>query len=338
MITAMTRGWRSLALCGLLAVLMAGCGGDDDPGPEPTPDCAISDVTTGLDTSFLTGDVVDINWDQNGVPGTVRIELLKGGLVVDTIATSSPNDGFHAWIASTGGQSNGSDFGIRVSGTGEPSCRDEITGLTIIDVTGCTLAFTAVVDTITAGEDFTITWDSASTSGAVDIELYKSMPNSLGDFVGTIAFGAPDDGSFTWTTDSFHVGTLFYRYRIVDALVAGCDVISPGFVMIDEDLCIIDVFGPNEDQEFTEGEVMSLDIDQSPNNGSGRVNLRLYSGNMFVPGGFVADNLAVPDGMLDWEVNDFDWGLTNTNYRIRAFDASDSYCVGESNRFTIIGN
>ena len=32
------------------------------------------------------------------------------------------------------------------------------------------------------------------------------------------------------------------------------------------------------------------------------------------------------------------WDSSNTNYKIKAFDAADSYCVGESNRFTIMRN
>ena len=88
----------------------AGCGGDSGGDPEPTPECAISAVNTGLDDSWLTGEEVNIRWTHNGVPGTVDIALLKGGAPVSTIATATGNDGFFSWTqASTGGQANGAD-------------------------------------------------------------------------------------------------------------------------------------------------------------------------------------------------------------------------------------
>ena len=68
----------------LLLTMMCGCGGDSGSEPDPTPVCAISDLNTSLEDSWLSGEAVNIRWTQNGVPSTVRIDLLKAGQVVET--------------------------------------------------------------------------------------------------------------------------------------------------------------------------------------------------------------------------------------------------------------
>ena len=330
-------GFAVLSVCAG-AALVAGCGGGDDGGTNPPPpSCSLSAVTTGLDTSFLSGETVNIRWTGNGTPSTVVIELTKAGTVVGTIAASTANDGFHAWVANTGGQANGSDFGIRVTATGDAGCNAEKTGLTLLDVSGCAISGIVVPDTLQAGDVHSLTWTSASTSGTVDIELYKALPASLGDFVGVVATGVPDTGTYQWDVDSFHVGSLHYRLLISDPAVSGCEAMSDQFYMVDTDLCEIDVFGPlGAGAVHTAGTVMQITVDQTSTNGSGMVDLRLYSGAQFVPGGFIADNVPVLGGAFNWTVDDYDWTLTNTNYRIRAIDVSDPYCVGESETFSIV--
>jgi hypothetical protein len=78
---------------------------------------------------------------------------------------------------------------------------------------------------------------------------------------------------------------------------------------------------------------MTIELDQV--NGSGVVNLRLYTGETFVAGGQIADGVSVLDDYI-WTVTDFGHTLANNRYRIKAFDASDSYCTGETGRFTIV--
>ena len=326
-----------ISLLALALVFGAGCSKDNGGEPAPPPTCAISDVNTSLSDSWLTGENVNIRWSGNGVPSTVVIELLKGGEVVETIAPAAPNKpaGFYPWKATTGGQPNGSDFGIRVTGTDAGSCTDQVTGLTIIEVGGCGITFTADLgtDPITAGESFEITWDSFHTSGKVDIELWTTgvdMP--LGDRVGIIAFDLPDNGSHTWTVDSFHNGTYgFYRYVIRDAAVGDCEVASSPFSMIDDDNCSIIVGGIIPGKDYHDSEVVNLGFSQT--NGNGIVDLQLFAGNVFV--GHISTNVPIAAGFA-WTVSDFGYTGTNNLYIIRAFDTTDRYCDGESVRFTIL--
>ena len=324
-----------LPLLALTIGFGVGCGGDDGGGPEPEPECAISAVNTGLEDSWQTGEEVNIRWTHNGVPGTVDIALLKGGAPVSTIATATGNDGFFSWTqASTGGQANGSDFGIRVTGTGVAACSSEVNDLTIIDVSGCDITFTGVLGLVTAGESFDITWTGFHTSGTVDIELWtSSFGDELDQQVGTVVSGAADNGTYTWTVDSFNNGSYgFYRYVIRDPDVADCEAVSGQFAMIDEVNCAIGVLGPATQATWDNGDQMLITF--TATNSSGVVNLRLYAGNEWVPGGLIADNVTMAVGFT-WTVTDFGFTTSNTNYKIKAIDAADGYCTGDSDRFTI---
>lgn len=328
--------WATVPVLALLLTMMSGCGGDSGGEPDPTPVCAISDLNTSLEDSWLSGEAVNIRWTQNSVPSTVQIELLKAGQVVETIATGVANSGFYPWIASTGGQTNGSDFGIRVTGTATPSCTSEINGLTITNVDGCNIAFAADFDdtAVLAGDDFEITWTSFHTSGTVTIELWNLvLGGGLDTRVGVIAFEIPDTGSHTWTVDSFHAGSDDYRYVIRDVAVAGCEAISPKFAMTDLEICTLEVVGPFLGQIFQLGEQMQIQLDQT--NGSSLVNLRLYTGDEFVPGGQIADDVSVVGAGYRWTVTDFNYAGNTDRYHIRAIDALDEYCTGTSDRFTI---
>lgn len=331
--------------CGVVVVLVlllalgSGCGGDggSEPEPEPQPDCEITGVSTGFEDTWQANgtSVVNIRWTHNSVPGTVEIELLKGGAPVLTIASGTPNDGYHPWIASTGGQANGSDFGIRVTGTGEADCRDQIEGLTIIDVTGCNIAFAAdIIEETSAGQEIDITWTSQNTSGRLDIELWTAaFGNQVDERVGVIVLDTPDDGLFTWTLDSFNNGSDdTYRFLIRDPNVPGCEAVSTAFRMTDDEVCSIAVRGPQLGDVYDLGDSVPLQIDQ--NNGSLVVNLRLYTGNEAVPFGNIADNVSVVRDTT-WTVTDFNHVGARNRYKIKAFDATDSYCTGVSETFTI---
>lgn len=323
-----------LLSCLVMLLAVAGCGGDGGDGPPPPPECAISQVNTSQRDSWLSGDNVDIRWTGNGVPGTVAIDLLKAGNVVATIAAATDNDGFYPWSADTGGQANGSDFGIRVTATGNAGCGDEVNGLTILDVTGCSFEFTSGLTDTLAGTQSEITWTSNNTSGLVDIELWTSgFGSTLGDLVGTVAVDAPDDGSLTWTLDSFNNGTYsFYRYVIRDAQVAGCEAMSRQFTIVDSVLCTTSISGPSS-QPMQNGDQMSIRLEQV--NGSGVVTLLLYAGGEFVPGGVIGTDISVLDDMV-WTVTDFGFTGDNTRYNIRSVDSQDPYCIDRSDNFTIL--
>ncbi len=321
----------------LLAIGPVGCSSDDTGGGPATPAvCAISNVNTDLIDSWDTEELLKIFWDKNGEPGTVLIELLKAEAVVDTIAQLSPNDGYHPWPVSIVGLENGSDYGVRVTGTGssESACTSEINGLTITDTSNCLLTFTANVDSIAAGDTFMIRWYGFHTGGTVDIELWWDRVG-MKDYVGDIVIQAPDTGSYTWTVDSFHNGNSEgYFYRIVSSRRdLGCEATSPVFEMTDESICTLGVYGISQGSTVQPGIPIRLEL--TSNSPDRLVDLRLYSGTAeFIDGGQIANGISVDEDFW-WTVTNYGHTGTDSRYRIKATSVSDGYCTNFSDYFTI---
>lgn len=319
--------------------LAGGCGGggDDGPGPDPVA-CTITNVSTGTQTSWLVGidPPANLRWNHTGAATAVKIELLKAGAVVAVVAASTANDDFYAWTPTTGGQANGTDFGLRVTALGETGCAGEKTGLTLTDVSGCTVTWvTADLDTINAGDAVPLQWNSAATAGQLDIELWQDDLGGEPELVGVVVVETPDDGEFLWNpVDSFHFGTdNYFQLKLVDPLVPGCEALTGTFRLVDTENCACRVTGFSSGTIFSEAQVLGLTLDQDF--GSGFVNLRLLAGAELVPGGTIADNVPVSQ-VYNWTVNDYGYtGADRTRFRIRAIDAADGYCVGQSDVFAI---
>lgn len=328
----------ALAAC-LLAGLVAGCGGGGGGGggTEPQP-CSITNVNTGTQDSWLVGidPAVSLRWSHTGTAASVRIDLLKAGAVVATVSASTPNDGFFPWTPSAGGQPNGNDFRLRVTALGESGCAGETNDLTLVDVTGCNLqCTTVVVDSLVAGQSKVLTWTGGHTSGTVDIELWQDDLGGEPQLVGVIAAGTPDDGSYTWDpVDSFNYGTNdWFELRFSDPLVPGCAATGDVFRLVDNVVCNCAIIGFASGATLSVGQDVPLTISQQ--NGHGFVNLKLMAGAEPVPGGTIAVNIPT-DVAWHWTVSDYGYtGAERTKFHVKATDATDGYCVGLSDVFTI---
>lgn len=321
----------------VLAILFVGCGGEDENPvkPDPVP-CSISSVNIfPVVGPWLVGEGVSILWDAEG-GGEVRIALLNGGSEVGEIEDVTGNDGSYAWTVDLMSQPSGSDFGFEVVSTTDSTCRASVGGLRLMDTTNCDITVDAANDSFVVAEQTTeITWTSTNGLGTVDIGLYTSGVSGVDELVGTIASRIPDTGSFTWVVDSFHNGTYdYYRYLVSDAQVDGCEGISHFIRIIDPDVCMILVgsWGGGVTM-FELGETVYIPMTQEL--GSGFVNLRLYSGAFPVPGGAIVDNVPI-NPAFEWVVTDFGHDGAHDRYHVVAIDSDDRYCVGESERFTIL--
>ncbi len=336
------RSSQRLAILLLVAAggLLAGCGGGGGGGGggiDPVP-CSITNVNTGTQTSWLVGidGPVDLRWGHTGTAVSVKIELLKAGAVVAMVSASTPNDGFFPWTPATGGQPSGNDFGLRVTALGETGCYGEKTGLWLHDVTGCNLAWTTVVaDSLVAGQSTQLQWTGGNTSGTVDLELWQDDLGGEPQLVGVIAAGTADDGSFTWNPiDSFNFGTNdWFELRIADPLVTGCEAITAPFRLVDNVICSCSIIGFPAGATLDIAQVVPLTVSQV--HGGGLVNLKLMAGAEPVPGGTIA--LGIPVGVAwPWHVSDYGYtGADRTKFHVKAIDATDGYCVGLSDVFTI---
>lgn len=74
--------------------------------------------------SWARGTTKTITWTKDGNVGSyVKIDLYKGGLFKQTIASSTSNDGSHPWTIATG-QTIGSDYKIKITSTSNSTYND----------------------------------------------------------------------------------------------------------------------------------------------------------------------------------------------------------------------
>jgi hypothetical protein len=160
---------------------------------------------------WTCGDTPTINWTYTGNPGSaVKIELLKAGLVVQTISSYTSNDGtFSSWTVPAGLET-GTDYKVRITGTDNPS----ITDMSDADFT---ITDPIVVTSPNGGESWlcnttpVITWTTDGSAGnQVKIELLKA--NAM---VQVISSSTANDGYFTsWTMPAGLATGTDYRIRI----------------------------------------------------------------------------------------------------------------------------
>ncbi|MGB6409809.1 MAG: matrixin family metalloprotease, partial [Candidatus Deferrimicrobiaceae bacterium] len=140
----------------------------------PVPDVAITLSSPNGGEAWEQGSSHDILWIVSGDAGpTVRIELLKGGIVNGTIASSAQNNGSFAWNVSPF-QTVGTDYRIRVASTSNGSVFDVSDGnLSIVSppppppvvLTGLSISGpTSVPEGSTAPYTATASFNNGSTS------------------------------------------------------------------------------------------------------------------------------------------------------------------------------
>ncbi len=178
------------------------------PTPAPTPVSASITVTApdGGD-SWIRGTTPAITWTSSGSVGSyVKIELLKAGVLSQTIATSTPNDGsFTGWtIPST--SATGTDYRVRITSTTNAAIMDSSNNYFAI-----TTAPSVTVTSPNGGENWkrgtthTIAWNFSGSPGSqVKIVLLKA-----GTVVDTINAGTPigsnGKGTYAWSVPMINI-------------------------------------------------------------------------------------------------------------------------------------
>ncbi len=307
---------------------MSGCDGGGGGGLPDVPDCAITVTTPSSIEAFVSGDDVNIRWDETGTPDFVRIELLHDGMTVSVLAESTANDGFYPWFASGEWGGSGSGYAVRVTALGEAVCGGTSEPFTIFDTTGCSFAFTIEDSLLMAGENYDLTWESHSSTGTVDIGLYRWT-----GWIGDVAVNAVDSGVFVWEADSFHHGTDdHFWFEIRDHTLSTCMARSHDLNIFDTDICGIGVLSPAGDVVWHDDEIRNIEFTQI--RGSGMVDIILKAGQTFV--GTITTNYDMDAGPYSWQVHRYSFVGPAEYFRIEVIDAEDSYCRGESDLFTIL--
>ena len=133
--------------------------------------------------SWVRGSTHAIDWTSSGNIGSyVKIELLKSGAVVQTITSSTLDDGSYSIWTISSGLATGTDYRIRVTSLSNSAITD--TSNNNFAISGSTSSTSAASITVTSpnggeswvrGSTHAIDWTSSGNIGSyVKIELLKS--------------------------------------------------------------------------------------------------------------------------------------------------------------------
>lgn len=108
-----------------------------EDNPAITQNSAVFGILMGITvntppelTNYLIGDSSNITWSSL-FAGSVKIELLKNGVLDTVIAANTTNDGSHTWAVDTVSTSGGDDYTIKISTVTTPALTTETGALEI---------------------------------------------------------------------------------------------------------------------------------------------------------------------------------------------------------------
>ena len=136
-------------------------------------------------------------WTTNAKKGTVRIDLLKGGVWLSTIVSDAANEGSYAWEIPTT-LVEGADYQIRATDNVDGTLTNTGAAFTIQTTPSISVQSPKGGEIYTYGSRQTIAWTS-NAGGTVSLELYSD-----GTLVDSIATGVDNtayNSSYTWTID-----------------------------------------------------------------------------------------------------------------------------------------
>jgi hypothetical protein len=177
----------------------------------------ITVVSPNEGETWAAGSIQTIRWNYTGNPGPyVKIELLKGGVVTRTIASSGKGSGGSGscnWTIPAN-QAPGTDYRIRVTST----INGADTGTSDIDFTieapTMTVASPNGGETLTPGTTQTIRWTFTGNPGSyVKIELLKGKV--VDRIIKSFAWkGSRGNGSYNWHIPSTQAPGGDYQIRV----------------------------------------------------------------------------------------------------------------------------
>ncbi len=243
----------------------------------------------------------------------VRIELYKGSDVVETIESSTDNDGSQNWTVPTT-VADRTDYKIRISCASDLKIYGESGSFAI---TAANLVVNQPTSTTFWGKGETkdIKWTS-TVSGSVRIDLLKGTTPYF-----PIVDNTANSGSFTWTISPDLEDRTDYRIRITHLSDANVKGESPAFIITkltyDVDAVITGLMAPIGITIDHAGNAHVVEGDLSrvqkfiPASGPFSPIIAPYGGGLNQPRGIVADTMG-----------GFVYVVDSGNHRIRKFDTN----------------
>ena len=281
--------------------------------------------------SWVPGSNHAITWSSSGGVGSyVKMEVLRGSVVVQTLSSSTPNDGTFSWTISTG-LATGTDYRIRITSTTTPSVMDTSnSNFAIVSGTAGTITVTSPNggESWVPGSNHAITWSSSGGVGSyVKMEVLRGFV-----VVQTLSSSTPNDGTFGWTISTGLATGTDYRIRITSTTTPSVmDTSNSNFAIESGTAGTITVTSPNGGESWVPGSNHAITWSSSGGVGS-YVKMEVLRGSVVVQ---TLSSSTPNDGTFSWTIST---GLaTGTDYRIRITSTTTPSVMDTSNsNFSII--
>jgi hypothetical protein len=172
-----------------------------------TPATSITVTSPYGGETWKRGTTQKITWDYMGSPGsTVKIVLLKGDRVVDTIASSVSlgrhGEGSYSWSIPTFGET-GSDYKVSVQSVSHPDIKDSSDhSFTLVPTAAIKVTGPNGGETWKRGTTQTISWEYTGSPGSsVKIVLLKG-DSVVETIANSVSAGHNGKGSYSWPISS----------------------------------------------------------------------------------------------------------------------------------------
>jgi molybdopterin-binding protein len=180
-------------------------------GPSPSPVSTITVTYPNGGENLSQNSQHDITWTSKNVTENVKIELLRGTSVSNTISSGTANTGKYSWTVPSG-QTVGVDYKIRITSTSNSSVNDTSDGN--FSISAAPKSITVVSpnggERWRRGTRYSIKWTTVGSIGSsVKIELLKG-----GILSRTITSSTNNGGSYSWTVPSRQTTGTDYKIRI----------------------------------------------------------------------------------------------------------------------------
>ena len=131
----------------------------------PTPSITVTSPDGG--ESWIQGSNHAITWTSSGTVGSyVKVEVLKAGSVVQTLSSSTENDGTYSWTIPTT-LTTGTDYRVRITSTTNTAVTDVSNNYFTITTSTPSITVTSPDggETWNKGTSYPITWSSTGSLG-----------------------------------------------------------------------------------------------------------------------------------------------------------------------------
>ena len=250
--------------------------------------------------TLTAGVTTSITWTYTGAPGSVKLELLKAGSLVQTISSSaavgSNGSGSFSWLVPST-MALGNDYRVRITSVSTPSVTDTSDADFRINHTGFAVTSPNGGESWQVGTTQTIKWIySGSVGTAVKIDLYKSgvLNKAL---ISSTPVGSGGVGQYSWAVPGTQAVGSDYTVKVTSTSVTTMtDASNANFSIVNTGVALT---SPNGGEVWAPGSTHNITWTSSGTPGTD-LKIELLKGG--VVNATLASAVAIGNGSFSWQV------------------------------------